>query len=380
MDNGQRTKQPLPAVRLQPRGDEERFYTARRPCPITPPEHRCQREPTAEQVREHKVPPGPEDARALSQAGLLVSPMVERDAADHDVEGSVGERQPFGRSLLKAHPAGRLRSSPGDGHHARCRVHADQPGGLRKRRGKQSQELPSPATDVEEGRGGSCHRAHDIRDLSDQPPVQGTTPAGVAGRRAAVEGSDVLSLATRPVVADSDRRGAGSLGVRVARQRPEVVRAQSPAGRNRSLAREHQPRDQRRRLLLHRRDGVRVGVGGGPARLLPRPLLPPAMAAHRGEASPAGGHLWREGSLELWQGRQKLPHRGTCPRLSQGRGTEPLTRRRDGQHRSLPGPVAAAARLWRPLEVGLIAALLDQPRPPRRWPASSPSTNAPPCA
>ena len=32
-----------------------------------------------------------------------------------------------------------------------------------------------------------------------------------------------------------------------------------PSSRS-SLSREHQPRDQRRRLFLHRRDGVRVGV------------------------------------------------------------------------------------------------------------------------
>ena len=38
------------------------------------------------------------------------------------------------------------------------------------------------------------------------------------------------------------------------------------------LGREHQPRDQRRRLLLHRRDGVRVGVEGDRDRGMPEAL------------------------------------------------------------------------------------------------------------
>ena len=93
----------------------------------------------------------PPDTRTLAQrvkTGFLVLPMVERGCDDHEIEGAIGERQPFRDASQDRHPRiGRVSVRYGD--HLSGGVDADEGNSIRKALGKLPEKVARPTPNVE---------------------------------------------------------------------------------------------------------------------------------------------------------------------------------------------------------------------------------------
>ena len=138
-----------PLGRAEACGKEQPGRPALRPRFAPPTGEQRRHQPPGELINEHQAAAGPEDPGALVKTGLLVRPVVERRSADYQVKGAGREREPLRRPRRELQPRipDRRRGNP---HHRRRGVHPGEfeRGGAAA--GKDPQQVPGAATDVED--------------------------------------------------------------------------------------------------------------------------------------------------------------------------------------------------------------------------------------
>jgi hypothetical protein len=170
--------QPVSCQPPKPRAVQQPAKLSRCTGATAPPDNGRRPQHRAQQVDEDQPPPGLEHPGALDQAALLVSPMVEGQGGDHQIELRIRKRQPLDNPCCDAHPRLGLQGRARGGHHTRCRIDPVKLSRPRQKSAEPAQQDTSATADIKHTVGRRrVGDGHPASDLLREALVPGPKPA-----------------------------------------------------------------------------------------------------------------------------------------------------------------------------------------------------------